>query len=266
MTVFREYVEYYGLPRSLSVDRAAIYETTRDSTVDETLRDAPPLTQFGRAMSELDVKLILAKSPQAKGRVERRHAVFQDRCVKAMRLKSINTLDAANVFLESEYLDELNSRFSVAARSPTDLHRSVPAGLCLDRVLCYQETRVVQNDWTVSWCNRTFQLSVEHQKLALARKTIMVPEFLDGRIELSYGTRRLSAIELATRHRSPKLVRRSRRDVRFLTSPPRTIHGVDGDESTRSWDPSESDSQRSSLSLGSQLSGANVTFLSGPTL
>ena len=67
MTVLGEYVVYYGLPRSLYVDRSAIYETTRDSTVDETLRDASPLTQFGRAMHELDVKLILANSPQAKG-------------------------------------------------------------------------------------------------------------------------------------------------------------------------------------------------------
>ncbi|MCX7406525.1 MAG: hypothetical protein NTZ32_00395 [Planctomycetales bacterium] len=72
MTVFGQYVGHYGLPRALYVDRAGIYETTRDSTVDEALRDTAPLTQFGRAMRDLGGELILAHSPQAKGRVERR--------------------------------------------------------------------------------------------------------------------------------------------------------------------------------------------------
>ncbi len=74
-TVFGEYVGHYGLPRALSVDRDSIDETTRDSTVEEALQDTAPLTQFGRAMRELGVELILAHSPQAKGRVERRHGV-----------------------------------------------------------------------------------------------------------------------------------------------------------------------------------------------
>jgi hypothetical protein len=156
MTVFGEYVGHYGLPRSLYVDRAAIYETTRDSTVEETLKDSAPLTQFGRAMQQLDVKLILARSPQAKGRVERRHGVFQDRFVKALRLREINTLESANAYLNGEYLDELNEQFNVPARSLVDLHRSVPRGVKLEEVLCYQEPRVVQNDWTVSWCNLFF--------------------------------------------------------------------------------------------------------------
>ena len=135
MTVFQEYAGHYGLPRALYVDRDSIYETTRDSTVDEALRDASPLTQFGRAMKELEVDLILAHSPQAKGRVERRHGVFQDRLVKALRLKKIQTLDVANRYLEDEFLDDLNDRFHVEARSPTDLHRSVPRGLKLRRLI-----------------------------------------------------------------------------------------------------------------------------------
>ncbi len=199
MTVFGESVGHYGPPRSLYVDRASLYETTRDSTVEEALQDAAPLTQFGRAMRELGVELILAHSPQAKGRVERRHAVFQDRFVKALRLKQINTLESANAYLEGEYLDELNERFSVAARSSANLHRSLPRGVTLDQVLCYQEQRVVQNDWTVSWCNRIFQLGVEHQKLSLARKKVLVSELLDGTIRLTSGGRPLSWIEVSTR-------------------------------------------------------------------
>ena len=199
MTVFGEYVGHYGRPRSLYVDRASIYETTRDSTVEEALQETAPLTQFGRAMRELGVELILAHSPQAKGRVERRHGVFQDRFVKALRLQQINTLESANSYLEREYLDELNEKFHVAARSSLNLHRPLPRGLNLNHVLCYQEQRVVQNDWTVSWCNRILQLGAEHQKLSLARKKIMVSELLDGSIRLTWGSRLLSWTEVTTR-------------------------------------------------------------------
>jgi len=199
MTVFGEYVGYYGLPRSLYVDRDTIYQTTRDSTVEEALSDTAPLTQFGRAMRELDVKLILAHSPQAKGRVERRHGVFQDRFVKALRLQKISTLEAANSYLEAEYLDELNAQFHVDARSTANLHRTVPRGTIMEHVLCYQEQRVVQNDWTVSWCNRILQLGVEHQKLSLARKRIMISELLDGTLRLTFGTRLLSWTEVTSR-------------------------------------------------------------------
>lgn len=204
MTVFGEYVGHYGRPRSLYVDRAAIYETTRDSTVEETLKDAAPLTQFARAMQQLDVQLILARSPQAKGRVERRHGVFQDRFVKALRLRQINTLESANAYLEGEYLDELNDQFSVPARSLVDLHRNLPRDMKLEDVLCYQEPRVVQNDWTVSWCNRIFQLSPEHQKLSLARKSIVVSELLDGTIRLTFKGRRLSWTEVSAREPKAK--------------------------------------------------------------
>lgn len=199
MTVFAEYVGYYGLPRALYVDRDSIYETTRDSTVEEALKNAAPLTQFGRAMQELGVELILAHSPQAKGRVERRHGVFQDRFVKALRLRKIDTLEAANEYLEGEFLDELNERFHVEARSTTDLHRSVPRGVKLEHVLSYQEQRVVQNDWTVSWRNRFFQLDAQHQKLSLARKKILVSELLDGTIRLTHRGRDLTWIELPAR-------------------------------------------------------------------
>jgi hypothetical protein len=201
MTVFLAYVRRYGLPRSLYVDRDSIYETTRDSTVDEALADKPALTQFGRAMEELGVELILAHSPQAKGRVERRHGVFQDRLVKVMRLKKISGLAAANQFLDEEYLDELNDRFTVPAREKGDVHRRVERGVNLEHVLSFQEQRVVQNDWTVSWCNRHFQLDEEHHKLSLARKRIDVCELLDGTILLKYRGRVLKWVELTERPR-----------------------------------------------------------------
>ena len=205
MTIFGAYVGWYGLPRGLYVDRDTIYEITRDSTVDEALRDVGPLTQFGRAMETLDVELICAHSPQAKGRVERRHGVLQDRLLKALRLKKIKTLEAANEFLDGEFLDDLNGRFHVDARSPTDLHRSVPPGVKLEHVLCYQEKRQVQNDWTVSWCSRILQLGPRHRRLGLAKKKILVSELLDGTLRLTHRNETLDWEELPARPaRQPK--------------------------------------------------------------
>jgi transposase len=209
MTVFWEYVGWYGLPLALYVDRDSIYETTRDSTVDEALRDASPRTQFGRAMETLGVGLVLAHSPQAKGRVERRHGVFQDRLVKALRLKKIKTLDVANGYLNDEFIDDLNERFHVEARSPTDLHRPLPRGLKLEHVLCYQEERLVQNDWTVSWCNRILQLGERHQRLGLAQKKILVSELLDGTLRLTYRDNTLEWRELPAR---PEKLREKRKE------------------------------------------------------
>lgn len=199
LRVFQGYVESYGLPRSLYSDRHAIYVTTRDATVDEALADTPPPTQFARAMQTLGVQLILANSPQAKGRVERRHQVFQDRLVKALRLQKITTLEAANAFLDKAFLADLNERFHETARSPADVHRDVPRHLPLVYVLCVQEERVVQNDWTVSWCNRILQVSERHQKLTLAKKKIMVSQLLDGTLRLTYRGQELSWQELPAR-------------------------------------------------------------------
>ena len=96
---FQRYVGLYGLPRALYVDKDSIYRASRDRTIDEELADEPAKTQFGRAMAQLGVELICAHSPQAKGRVERRHGVFQDRLVKALRLEGIANLATANDYL-----------------------------------------------------------------------------------------------------------------------------------------------------------------------
>jgi molybdenum-dependent DNA-binding transcriptional regulator ModE len=197
MTTFGRYVEQQGLPQSLYVDRDSIYETTRDATVDEELGETGPETQFGRAMRELSVKLICAHSPQAKGRVERRNAVFQDRLVKALRLAGISDLEAANRYLEETFLPELNRQFNVQPKGEADVHRKVPGDVRLGQVLSFQETRVVQNDWTVVWRRRRFQLTEANQKLALVRKRVLVCERLDGAITWMYQGRELAWDEIA---------------------------------------------------------------------
>src|SRR5882724_1655350 len=148
---FGRWAKKHGLPRSLYVDRHGIYR-------DEDHPQRP--TQFGRAMNDLGVELIKAHSPQAKGRVERRNAVFQDRLVKELRLRGINDMAQANAFLDGSFLEELNRKYAVKPAREQDLHRTVAAataGASLEDVLCVQERRVVGNDWCVRWRNRFLQ-------------------------------------------------------------------------------------------------------------
>jgi len=196
MEAFRGYVACYGLPRALYVDRDSIYRCDREATIPENLAGKEPTTQFGRAMEELDVVVIMAHSPQAKGRVERVNGTLQDRLVKALRRVKISDLTAANRFLQEKFLPAFNRRFVRQAAKPGDLHRRVPRGLDLGRVLSIRETRTVQNDWTLRFENRCFQLAAMHQKLALAGRTVTVSRRLDGGLELLYGGRQLSYREL----------------------------------------------------------------------
>jgi hypothetical protein len=141
------WIELYGAPASLYVDEDSIYRCERAPTVAEQIAGQEPRTQFGRAMEELGVQLILAHSPQAKGRVERRNGLLQDRLVKELRLREIKDIESANRFLREEFLPVLNKRFTVQARSPAGAHRAKPRQL--DAILTWQEERVAGSDWTV---------------------------------------------------------------------------------------------------------------------
>src|SRR5664280_1407908 len=154
-----------ALPRSLYVDRDSIYRCEGLGSVAEQLAGQEPQTQFGRAMETLAVELILANSPQAKGRVERMNGVLQDRLVKEMRLAGISDLESANGFLAETYLSAFNRKFNVVAASSADAHRGVPREL--DEVLSWEEERVVQGDWTVACGGQWYQLDRQHEALSL---------------------------------------------------------------------------------------------------
>jgi transposase len=195
--VFEGYTRKYGLPQGLYVDRDSIYKTTREPSVAEQLTEQQPLTQFGRAMKGLGVKLDLAYSPQAKGRVERRNGLFQDRLVKELRLEQINDLQRANRFLEEKFLPQINKRFCVPAAQAADVHRAMPRDL--KEALSWEECRLVQSDWTVIWKNRYFQIAKDHEGLCLVRKNIIVRELRCGRVQLITGRQRLRFKELPLR-------------------------------------------------------------------
>ena len=213
METFARYSRRYGLPQALYTDLDSIYRTDREPTVPEQLRDERPVTQFGRAMKELAVTIVPAYSPQAKGRVERRNAVFQDRLVKALRLARISTLDAANELLEKQFLRDLNRRFSVVAAEPQDLHRRIGRDYKLDEVLSIQDRRVVANDGTIRWENRFFQLLPPNNDAAVAGRHIGVRQLRDGRLQLLWEGQPVRWKELPARPQP-------------TTKPPRPNHSV----------------------------------------
>ena len=196
---FGRYAKRYGLPRALYVDRDSIYKIAREATVAEQIEQERPLTQFGRAMKTLGVKIVLANSPQAKGRVERENGVLQDRLVKAMRLEGINDLEGANEFLEKTFLPELNKRFAVGAANEADLHRAIPKDIKLEEVLCIQEDRVLAKDWTVRWEGRWFQVKRENDPLPRSGSRLMVRELATGKLQLVYRGEELRYRELPGR-------------------------------------------------------------------
>jgi len=190
--VFERYVRRYGLPVALYPDRDSIYVCTREACLEEQLANVGPETQFARAMRELDVELIPAYSPQAKGRVERRHGLFQDRLVKEMRLQGISTMEAANTYLEGSFLQLLQERYTVKPSDPADGHRSRPSATTLALVLSWQETRSVAKDWTVCWRTRRLQIDAKHAALGLPGRRVIIVEKRDGTLAMLYGGRLLS--------------------------------------------------------------------------
>ena len=160
MDLFGRWCLEFGVPQSLYVDRAGIYRADREPTAAELKAKRRPATQFGRAMAELGVRLILARSPRAKGRVERANGTLQDRLVKEMRLAGVASVEGANAWLDREcfFAREHDGRFAVeASDASADAHRPLVVGLA--SVLCVKERRGVSNDGCVQWCGRTLQLT-----------------------------------------------------------------------------------------------------------
>lgn len=183
--LMREIFLSHGLCFSLYSDRHTIFHSPREATIIEQLHNQRPLTQFGRAMSELGIKLIKAHSPQAKGRIERLWEFLQDRLVVEMRLQGITTKEAANQFLPG-FLKEINQRFTVPAQLAESVVRVAPRARELDRILCLKESRVVNSDHTISYEGLIMQLPRSSKYASIAKQRVEVLQLKDGSVEIVY--------------------------------------------------------------------------------
>jgi transposase len=186
MRILWKWVARYGRPRALYLDRKSVYLAYRPPTTEEQLAEQEPLTHFGRACQKLGIVLIPAHSPQAKGRVERKHGVYQDRLVHELRLQGITTVAGANRLLESGFDKRLNEKFAKPPRQPQDAHRPVPQGLDLRHVFCLDESRTVANDWTVSYRAQVVQILKLNAPLPKPGDKILVRTWLDGQVHFLF--------------------------------------------------------------------------------
>jgi len=192
MDSFKRYIKKYGIPMSVYLDKHTTYKSPA-----KPLEDEEPLSEFGRALTELGVEIIYANSPQAKGRVERLFKTLQDRLVKEMRLKGVSSIEEGNKFLV-RYLPVYNRKFAIKPFKRESLH--VKAGdVDLDTILCIKTERTVRNDHVIQHNRKLYQIE---NRVSL--KKVMVEDLIDGTMKISHGKLLLSFHEIDKRPEKQK--------------------------------------------------------------
>lgn len=180
MALMRTYIEKYGIPQVVYSDHGSAYKVNVGN------HEGIKQTQLGRALAELGIDLIFANSPQAKGRIERNHAIHQDRLIKELRLRKISTMEAANAYLQEEYIPEFNRRFTVVPTRAEDVHRSAK-GFDMDRIFSVHHTRKIQNDGIIQFNNMLFQIT-KNRSYAQPKSDVTIRVHLDHSLTLWSGT------------------------------------------------------------------------------
>lgn len=209
------YLAASGRPRQLYTDRGGVYKVNLGN------QENDKETQYSRALKELEIGLIFARSPQAKGRVERVFGTLQDRLVKELRLQGISNIVEANHYLWEEYLGLHNAKFAITPQEPANLHRSLD-GFDLPAILCAKETRKLQADWCLSYQNRWLQVLPKQQIILAKREKITVSHHLDGTLHLCVRGTSLAFRELLERPVKP--LREKLPDLRHLSHKPAADH------------------------------------------
>lgn len=192
MRELQTYVKTAGRPLSLYVDFGSVF------SVNTSNPDRNKITQFKRACNELDIEIIHARSPQAKGRVERSNQTHQDRLIKELRLANISTLEQANCFIRDVYLPKHNALYAVAAAKDGDVHRPID-GFDLTSIFCIKVQRIIQNDFTLQYNKRILQLNSNQRAVVRPKELVTISKHLDGSLSLSIRSIELAFHELFSR-------------------------------------------------------------------
>jgi len=198
MHALSDYLDLHGSPLALYSDRHGVFKVNHADKEHE-------LTQFGRAIEEFGIEAIFAKTPQAKGRVERANKTLQDRLVKALRLKNINSIEEANKFLPA-FIEDFNKRFAVEPSSKENIHRTIEHSKSEKQsVLSIQSTRKLTKNLTISYNTVEYQLVGCGKGYRLQHKTIKVCQHFDGTIELFHDNKKLD-YRCFNKGKAPKIV------------------------------------------------------------
>ena len=193
MDSFKRYIKRYGIPHSVYIDRHTTYKSNKKPSVEDELDNREPLTQVGRALEELGVRVIYARSAPAKGRIERTFKTFQHRLIRELRLKKITTIKDANKFLEG-YLPGFNKRFSVKPIEKGDFHRPLPKDMDIDKILCKRIEHILRNDFTITHEKKLYQILQR-----VNAKKVTVEERTNGRMLITYNDKQLKHKQITQR-------------------------------------------------------------------
>ena len=163
------------------------------------------MTQFGRAMKELDIEIICANTPQAKGRVERAIQILQDRLVKEMRLRDISSIETANEYVV-EFMEDYNARFAEQPRSLHDMHRSLLPSEDLERVFTLQEQRILSKNLTLQYKKVVYQIQASRPSYAMRKAPVTVSEKDQDQIDILYKGQPLDYTIYQEQHRQAEVV------------------------------------------------------------
>ena len=205
LSLLQWWVTDAGIPMSIYVDLKSLYVSPKSlhhqSDDEEALVEGQWLTHFSRACDKLGIEVIKAYSPQAKGRVERSHAVYQDRLVKELALNNIQTIEGANQLLSGGFINKLNEKFAKPASEPEDAHVPWCADDDLAQIFCWEYNRQVKNDWTIQFNNQHYQIEKTKPLLVSPKQKILVRKHLDGSISLWHKQHRLPCRPIEDRPR-----------------------------------------------------------------
>jgi transposase len=197
------YLERWGRPVAFYTDKNSLFTVNRSpvEAADEVGKEE--YTQIGRALRELEIGWIAAHSPQAKGRIERFFGTAQDRLVKGLRRAGANTLEAAQSYLQQEYLPQWNQMFTVAPAGTVDAHRPLRSEQELAAILSHVEERAVASDYTLRYQGQLYQIARADIRPGMRGGRVRVEQRLDGTLAVKFRQHRLQVTECAVR---PKTV------------------------------------------------------------
>jgi len=163
------YLKKHGKPQELYVDKHSVFRVTR-----ENLKKGEGVTAFHKALKTLGINLICANSPQAKGRVERKNGVLQDRLIKEMRLEKISSIAEGNRYLEEEFMGAHNKQFGKLPANPQNGHKSLNSNENLEKILATRDERSISKNLTIQYDNRIYQLETKTPNRMKYKKVITI--------------------------------------------------------------------------------------------
>lgn len=196
MQLLWQWIIKYGIPQAVYCDRKNAFVLNREPTVEEQLKGIEPRSPFELACDKLGIEVIVAYSPQAKGRVERNHAVYQDRFVKELRLEGISKIEEANEYLESSYLSKINTKFEKLPEAEEDAHAPLFDESILHDIFCFEDERVVSNDFVIQFEKRLFQIDKDSLPRPHPGNKVILRKWLDDSIHFYWKKEELFVKEI----------------------------------------------------------------------